>query len=56
MKVSLENINLVANCIKQHFENPNGEFDSDTDLRVAFNTVIDWIEDDKNDGELFHNF
>ena len=43
MKVTENNINKVVQVLK---DNIGAEFDSDTKLSYAFQTVIEWIEEE----------
>ena len=49
MKCNNKNIDLVFNTIKSQMEDENGrgEFDNESDLLSAVETVIQWVENDK---------
>jgi len=49
MKATLQNLEIVYKQVKQHLENPNGEFDGATDLLHAFNAVILWEEEKRRE-------
>ena len=48
MKCTDKNIDLVFEILKQQMEDENGrgEFDSESDLSTAVETVIGWIENE----------
>ncbi len=51
MKVTVDNLNKVADLILSQIsdENGRGEFDSESDLLSAIEKVIGWIEGEKNE-------
>jgi hypothetical protein len=48
MKCTKKNIEKVFNCILNQLEDQNGrgEFDSESDLLTAVESVIKWFEED----------
>tara|TARA_Y100000401_G_scaffold8911_1_gene6099 strand:+ start:341 stop:499 length:159 start_codon:yes stop_codon:yes gene_type:complete len=48
MKVTENNINTVVQVLK---DNIGAEFDSNTELSYAFQTVIEWIEEEDENVE-----
>ena len=47
MKITEENLHQIKEIVLRQMkdENGRGEFDKETDLRHAINTVIDWLEE-----------
>tara|TARA_R100000995_G_scaffold32739_1_gene14741 strand:- start:972 stop:1130 length:159 start_codon:yes stop_codon:yes gene_type:complete len=48
MKLTEKNIDMVVQVIK---DNIGVEFDSETKLSYAFQTVIEWIEEENNNAD-----
>ena len=52
-KCSYENIDALADIIKQQMpdDNGRGEFDEESNLFFAFKTVMDWIQEEEEEEE-----
>jgi len=53
MKLTEKNIDMVVQVVK---DNIGVEFDSNTKLSYAFQTVIEWIEENKKNEHRIKNY
>lgn len=47
MKCTKNNVEAFCNCLQRHLEDENGrgEFDDETELSTACETVIEWLKE-----------
>ena len=48
-RCTIDNLSLIFSIISEHLENPNGEFDEETDIVDAVERVIEWLEEGQGD-------